>query len=96
MAPGGYHHVAGSRARRATAKGKGRRVSTQWLGGQRPRLESDFERISVYSDSANDLPLLERATSIRSRPTRRSELRAHRRAAAWLAHPETCFDQDRE
>ena len=33
----------------------------QWLAGQ-GRLYADFERITVYSDSTNDLPLLEWAT----------------------------------
>jgi HAD superfamily hydrolase (TIGR01490 family) len=33
----------------------------QWLGERGARWD-DFERISVYSDSTNDLPLLERAT----------------------------------
>ena len=41
-------------------EGKVERVS-QWLAGAGRRW-SDFERISVYSDSPNDLPLLERAT----------------------------------
>lgn len=34
---------------------------TEWLEGLGHRW-SDFDRVSVYSDSANDLPLLERAT----------------------------------
>ena len=33
----------------------------EWLAEQ-SRSWADFERISVYSDSVNDLPLLERAT----------------------------------
>jgi HAD superfamily hydrolase (TIGR01490 family) len=41
-------------------EGKVTRV-TQWLAQQGQHWQS-FERISVYSDSANDLPLLERAT----------------------------------
>ncbi|HEX6703534.1 MAG TPA: HAD family hydrolase [Albitalea sp.] len=41
-------------------EGKVTRVE-QWLAGQGAHW-SDFERISVYSDSLNDLPLLERAT----------------------------------
>ncbi len=42
--------------------GKVTRVE-EWLAAQaRPCGWSDFARISVYSDSANDLPLLERAT----------------------------------
>jgi len=41
-------------------EGKVARVS-QWLA-QTGRGWDDFERISVYSDSPNDLPLLERAT----------------------------------
>jgi HAD superfamily hydrolase (TIGR01490 family) len=41
-------------------EGKVTRV-TEWLAGQ-GRHWGDFERISVYSDSLNDLPLLERAT----------------------------------
>ncbi|MDE2093042.1 MAG: HAD family hydrolase [Burkholderiales bacterium] len=41
-------------------EGKVARVQ-EWLAGHRSSW-SDFDRISVYSDSANDLPLLERAT----------------------------------
>lgn len=41
-------------------EGKVARVG-EWLAGS-GRGWSDFERISVYSDSPNDLPLLERAT----------------------------------
>lgn len=41
-------------------EGKVTRVE-QWLGERGARWD-DFERISVYSDSTNDLPLLERAT----------------------------------
>ena len=41
-------------------EGKVTRVQ-EWLA-QRSSQWSDFERISVYSDSVNDLPLLERAT----------------------------------
>lgn len=41
-------------------EGKVERVA-QWLAGQGRRVQ-DFERISVYSDSMNDLPLLELAT----------------------------------
>jgi len=41
-------------------EGKVARVG-EWLAGSGQRW-SDFERISVYSDSPNDLPLLERAT----------------------------------
>jgi HAD superfamily hydrolase (TIGR01490 family) len=41
---------------------EGKTVRThEWLEGLGHRLQ-DFERISVYSDSANDLPLLEMAT----------------------------------
>jgi HAD superfamily hydrolase (TIGR01490 family) len=41
---------------------EGKTVRThEWLGSLGHRLQ-DFERISVYSDSANDLPLLELAT----------------------------------
>jgi HAD superfamily hydrolase (TIGR01490 family) len=41
---------------------EGKTVRThEWLQGLGHRLQ-DFERISVYSDSANDLPLLEMAT----------------------------------
>lgn len=44
-------------------EGKVTRVEA-WLAGQlsAPRRWADFDRISVYSDSVNDLPLLERAT----------------------------------
>jgi HAD superfamily hydrolase (TIGR01490 family) len=41
-------------------EGKTRRVE-QWLAGLGRRVQ-DFERVSVYSDSLNDLPLLELAT----------------------------------
>ena len=41
-------------------EGKVTRVQ-EWLAEQ-SRSWADFERISVYSDSVNDLPLLERAT----------------------------------
>ncbi|MBC8055403.1 MAG: HAD family hydrolase [Rhizobiales bacterium] len=41
----------------------------EWLG-ERGKTWADFERISVYSDSANDLPLLERATDpVATNPT---------------------------
>jgi HAD superfamily hydrolase (TIGR01490 family) len=41
---------------------EGKTVRThEWLAGLGHKLQ-DFERISVYSDSANDLPLLEMAT----------------------------------
>lgn len=40
--------------------GKTARVE-QWLGAQGRRVQ-DFERVAVYSDSMNDLPLLELAT----------------------------------
>ena len=47
----------------------------------------DFERISVYSDSPNDLPLLERATDpVATNPSPALEAIA---ARARLAHPET-------
>ena len=44
-------------------EGKVTRVEA-WLAALRPtaRRWSDFDRVSVYSDSINDLPLLERAT----------------------------------
>lgn len=49
-------------------EGKVTRVQ-QWLAGQ-GRVWADFERISVYSDSTNDLPLLERATDpVATNPT---------------------------
>ncbi len=41
-------------------EGKTTRVE-QWLGGLGRRVQ-DFERVAVYSDSMNDLPLLELAT----------------------------------
>ncbi len=57
--PGGTitGRVAGTPSYR---EGKRLRVE-QWLAGQGRRW-SEFERISVYSDSVNDLPLLEAAT----------------------------------
>ena len=49
-------------------EGKVTRV-TQWLAQQQCGW-ADFERISVYSDSLNDLPLLERATDpVATNPT---------------------------
>ena len=49
-------------------EGKVTRV-TEWLAGQGAGW-ADFERISVYSDSVNDLPLLERATDpVATNPT---------------------------
>ena len=49
-------------------EGKVTRV-TQWLAQQQCSW-ADFERISVYSDSVNDLPLLERATDpVATNPT---------------------------
>jgi HAD superfamily hydrolase (TIGR01490 family) len=49
-------------------EGKAQRVD-QWLGG-RGRGWADFARISVYSDSPNDLPLLDRATDpVATNPT---------------------------
>jgi HAD superfamily hydrolase (TIGR01490 family) len=53
----------------------------EWLA-QRSLGWADFERISVYSDSANDLPLLERATDpVATNPT--SALREIARARGW-------------
>lgn len=49
-------------------EGKVTRVQ-EWLA-ERGRRWTDFERISVYSDSVNDLPLLERATDpVATNPT---------------------------
>ena len=49
-------------------EGKVTRV-TEWLAGQ-GAVWSDFDRISVYSDSVNDLPLLERGTDpVATNPT---------------------------
>ena len=59
-APGGT--ITGRIARHADATARARsRASEQWLAAP-GRDWGDFERISVYSDSPNDLPLLERAT----------------------------------
>ena len=53
---------------------------------ERGRSWEDFERISVYSDSVNDLPLLERATDAGGdQPVARAR---GGRARARLAHPE--------
>ncbi len=51
-------------------EGKVTRVG-EWLAGRpTPRTWRDFDRVSVYSDSANDLPLLERATDpVATNPT---------------------------
>ena len=61
-------------------EGKVTRV-TEWLAGQGADW-ADFERISVYSDSVNDLPLLERATDpVATNPT--PALRAIAEARGW-------------
>jgi HAD superfamily hydrolase (TIGR01490 family) len=61
-------------------EGKVTRV-TEWLSGQGAAW-ADFERISVYSDSVNDLPLLERATdAVATNPT--PALRAIAETRGW-------------
>jgi len=61
-------------------EGKVARV-TEWLAGQRATW-ADFGRISVYSDSVNDLPLLERATDpVATNPT--PALHALAEARGW-------------
>lgn len=61
-------------------EGKVARVQ-EWLAERRSGW-SDFERISVYSDSANDLPLLERATDpVATNPT--PALQAIAEARGW-------------
>ena len=61
-------------------EGKVTRV-TEWLAGQGVTW-SDFERISVYSDSVNDQALLERATDpVATNPT--PALRALAEARGW-------------
>ena len=61
-------------------EGKVTRV-LEWLGERQVRWE-DFERISVYSDSVNDLPLLERATDpVATNPS--PALRAIALARGW-------------
>ena len=61
-------------------EGKVTRV-TEWLAGQGASW-ADFERISVYSDSVNDLPLLERATDpVATNPT--PALRSLAEAQGW-------------
>jgi HAD superfamily hydrolase (TIGR01490 family) len=61
-------------------EGKVTRVS-EWLA-ERGATWSDFGRISVYSDSVNDLPLLERATDpVATNPT--PALRAIADARGW-------------
>jgi HAD superfamily hydrolase (TIGR01490 family) len=61
-------------------EGKVTRVA-QWLANQGRHWQS-FERISVYSDSANDLPLLERATHpVATNPS--TSLRALAQARGW-------------
>ena len=61
-------------------EGKVTRV-TEWLAGQGAGW-ADFERISVYSDSVNDLPLLERATDpVATNPT--PALRAIAEERGW-------------
>ena len=58
--------------------GKVRRVE-EWLA-ESGRGWADFERISVYSDSPNDLPLLERATeAVATNPSAALEAIAHQR-----------------
>ena len=59
-------------------EGKVTRV-TEWLAGQGCTW-GDFERISVYSDSINDLPLLERASDpVATNPSAALETLAHER-----------------
>jgi HAD superfamily hydrolase (TIGR01490 family) len=61
-------------------EGKVTRVE-QWLAAQ-GRHWADFERISVYSDSLNDLALLERASDpVATNPS--AALEAHARAQGW-------------
>ncbi len=61
-------------------EGKVERV-TQWLATQQ-RSWDDFDRISVYSDSVNDLPLLERATHpVATNPS--PALQAQAQARGW-------------
>ena len=61
-------------------EGKVSRVQ-QWLA-ERGKGWADFERISVYSDSVNDLPLLERATDpVATNPT--PALRQIAQARGW-------------
>jgi HAD superfamily hydrolase (TIGR01490 family) len=61
-------------------EGKVSRV-TEWLAGQGAEW-ADFERISVYSDSVNDLPLLERATDpVATNPS--PALRSIAQARGW-------------
>ena len=61
-------------------EGKVTRVQ-EWLAAQ-GRSWADFARISVYSDSVNDLPLLERATDpVATNPT--PALRAIAEARGW-------------
>jgi HAD superfamily hydrolase (TIGR01490 family) len=72
-------------------EGKVTRVA-EWLG-ERAATWADFERISVYSDSVNDLPLLERATdAVATNPS--PALRAIAEARGWRILK--LFDQDRE
>lgn len=61
-------------------EGKVDRV-TEWLASQQ-RTWGDFERVSVYSDSINDLPLLERATHpVATNPS--PSLRAEAQLRGW-------------
>lgn len=61
-------------------EGKITRVE-QWLADQGRQL-SDFERVSFYSDSPNDLPLLERATDpVATNPS--PELEAVAQSRGW-------------
>jgi HAD superfamily hydrolase (TIGR01490 family) len=72
-------------------EGKVTRVQ-EWLGEQGATW-SDFERISVYSDSVNDLPLLERATDpVATNPS--PALQAIAESRGWRILK--LFDQDRE
>jgi HAD superfamily hydrolase (TIGR01490 family) len=72
-------------------EGKVTRVQ-EWLAGQGATW-SDFERISVYSDSVNDLPLLDRATDpVATNPS--PALQAIAESRGWRILK--LFDQDRE
>ena len=55
--------VTGAHPRRARRSAKARsRACEQWLARAGPGAGADFERITFYSDSTNDLPLLERVS----------------------------------
>ena len=75
---------AASPARPASAKARCARLD-EWLGGLGRRLD-DFEESAFYSDSHNDLPLLERVIAPGGGRPRRRRWRAEAARRGWAMH----------